>query len=185
MPAVFERLECAGHLVALHREQADFRLDRVAFVFAADERLVVPDDVFERERNLLPGFVLDDVGNLLALDRRQLDEPRQAALAGNRDRHAVARHVVARDELLERFADQLVAIGFGLRENLRIFDVVEGLDDHPLVVLLVRTAAQRFQRALANIDAPNGVTLRHDREPLSRNRRHPVVRRVPRTLLQL
>ena len=104
MPASSSGLRCAGHLVALHREQADFRFDRVAFVFAADERLVVPDDVFERERNLLPGFVLDDVRNLLALDRRQLDEPRQAALAGNGDRHAVARHVVARDELLERFA---------------------------------------------------------------------------------
>ena len=97
---LFERLQRAGHLVALHREQADFRLERVAFVFAADERLVVPDHVFERERNLLPGFVLDDVGNLLPLDRRQLDEPRQAALAGHGDRHAVARHVVARDELL-------------------------------------------------------------------------------------
>ena len=49
-------------------------------------------------------------------------------------------------ELLERFADQLVAIGFGLRENLRVFDVVEGLDDDPLVVLFVRTTAQRFER---------------------------------------
>ena len=75
----------------------------------------------------------------------------------------VARHVVPRDELLERLADQLLAIGFGLREDLRVFDVVERLDDHPVVVLLVRPAAQRFQRALANIDAPNGVTLRHGR----------------------
>ena len=76
-------------------------------------------------------------------------------------------NVVAREELLERFADQLVAIGFGLGEDLRVFDVVEGLDDDPLVVLLVRTATQRLQRALANIDAPNGATLRHGREPLS------------------
>ena len=104
MPAVFQRLEMAGDLVALHREQADFGLDRVAFVFAADERLVIPDDVFQRERNLLPGFVLDDVGNLLPLDRRQLDEPGQTALTGNGDRYSFARQIVARDELLQRFA---------------------------------------------------------------------------------
>ena len=100
MPAVVERLERAGHLVALHGEQADLGLQREAFVVAAAERLVVPDHVFESEGDLLPGFVLDDVGNLLAFDRRQLDEPRQAALAGNRDRHAVAGDVVAREELL-------------------------------------------------------------------------------------
>jgi hypothetical protein len=45
-------------------------------------------------------------------------------------------------------------------------------------------ATQRFQRALPNIDAPNGVTFRHDQKPLSRYRRHPVVRRMPQTLLQ-
>ena len=62
----------------------------------------------------------------------------------------------------ERFADQLVAIGVGLRENLGVLDVVEGLDDHSIVVFFVRPAAQRFQRTLANINAPNGVTLRHN-----------------------
>ena len=92
-----------GDLVALHREQADFGFDRVAFVFAADERLVIPDDVFERERNLLAGFVLDDVRNFLPLDRRQLDEAGQTALPGNGDRHSFAGQIVARDELLQRF----------------------------------------------------------------------------------
>ena len=56
----------------------------------AGHLLVVPDHVVERERNLLPGFVLDDVGNLLRFDRRQLDEPRQAALPGHRDGDRVA-----------------------------------------------------------------------------------------------
>ena len=108
---VFERLERPGHLVALHREQADFRLQRVAFVdAAARERLVVPDHVFERERNLLPRFVLDDVRNLLRFDRRQLDEPRQTALPGHRNRHAIAREHIPRDERLERFADELFAV---------------------------------------------------------------------------
>src|SRR5207253_3198047 len=38
------------------------------------------------------------------------------------------------------------------------------------------TATQRLQRALANIDAPNGVTLRHGREPLFRYRCDPIAR---------
>ena len=32
---IFERLEVLGDLIALHREQADFGLERVAFVDAA------------------------------------------------------------------------------------------------------------------------------------------------------
>ena len=63
----------------------DLGLQREALFFAAaDHPLVVPDDVFEREGNLLPRLVLDDVGDLLGFDRRQLDEPRQAVLAGHR-----------------------------------------------------------------------------------------------------
>ena len=144
MPADSSGFRCAGHLVALHGEQADFGLDRVAFVFAADERLIVPDHVFERERNLLPRFVLDDVRNLLAFDRRQLDEPGETALARHGDGDALAGQIVARDERVERFFDQLVAIGFGLREDLGVLDVVERLDDHPVVVFIVRPATQRF-----------------------------------------
>ena len=59
---VFERLQRPFHLVALHGEQADLGLQREAVFFApAGHLLVVPDDVFQGEGNLLPGFVLDDV----------------------------------------------------------------------------------------------------------------------------
>jgi hypothetical protein len=77
----------------------------------------------------LPRFVLDDVRNLLAFHGRQLDEPRQAALAGNRDCHAIAGNIVARYEKLKRLANQFVAIRLGLRENLRVLDIIERLDD--------------------------------------------------------
>ena len=134
MPGVFERLERPGHLVALHREQADFGLQREAFFLAAaGHLLVVPDHVFERERNLLPGFVLDDVGNLLRLDRRQLDEPRQAALARHGDRHAVARERrCARGTVCSASRISSSRVGVGLAENLGVFDVVERLDHDPL-----------------------------------------------------
>ena len=44
-------------------------------------------------------------GNLLRLDRRQLDESCQSLLPRNRDHHLVAPHVVARQKLLEGTVD--------------------------------------------------------------------------------
>ena len=165
---VLERLERALDLVALHREQADFGLQREAILFAAAVHLlVVPDDVFQRKGNLLPGFVLDDVGNLLRFDRRQLDEPRQAALARHGNRHLVAAHSIARKEQFERLAHQLSRVGVRLAENLGVFDVIEGIGLDQ-VVLIVRPAAQRLQRALPNIDTPHGVRLRHRAIPVPR-----------------
>ena len=115
MPASSNGLRAALDLVAFHGEQADFGLQREAVLFAAAVHLlVVPDDVFQREGNLLPGFVLDDVGNLLRFDRRQLDEPCQTALARNGNGHLVAPDRVAREEQLERLAHQLRRVGVGL-----------------------------------------------------------------------
>ncbi len=85
MPAIFKGQDGAVDLVALHGEQADLGHGEflvVAFLLAAD-LLVVPDDLFECERDLLAGLELDDVGNPLLLDRRQLDELDQAGLAGD------------------------------------------------------------------------------------------------------
>jgi hypothetical protein len=82
-------------------------------------------------------------------------------LTGNRNRYAVTRNVVPRYELLKRLPDQLFAIGFRLREDLRILDVVERLDHHPMFILFMRTATQRLECALANIDTPDGVRVRH------------------------
>src|SRR5436305_1438149 len=79
-------------------------------------------------------FVLDDIRYLLALDRWQLDKAGQAALPGNGDRYSLARQIVARNELLQRLADQLVTIGFRLRENLGVLDIIECFDDQPVVL---------------------------------------------------
>ena len=146
MPASSNGLQRAIHLVALHGEQADLGLQREAlFLAAADHLLIVPDDVFQREGNLLPGFVLDDVGNLLRFDRRQLDEPRQTALARDRDRHLVAADLVAREELLEGLAHQLHGVGLGLAEDLGVFDVVEGVGRR----LVPRSSPGRQRSALS------------------------------------
>ncbi len=90
------RLQRAEHLFALHRKQANFRLQRKSLDLLATttKRLVVPDHVVEVEGNLLTGLIADNLGNLLGLDRRQLDEPRQPILPRHRNRHAVAADAV-------------------------------------------------------------------------------------------
>ncbi len=58
IPASVNGFERAEHLLALHGEQADFRFERkTVFLAAARHLLVVPDHVFQRERDLLPGLV--------------------------------------------------------------------------------------------------------------------------------
>ena len=156
-----ERLDSAEDGVALHGEQADFRLQREAFFLAAAAHpLVVPDHVVQIEGDLLAGFVADDVGDLLGFHRRQLDEPRQAALAGNRNRHPVAVHLVAREELPQRVGDQFGGVGVRLAEDLRILDEVECLD-YDLVGVVAGTAAQCLQRTLPDVDSPHCVASGH------------------------
>ncbi len=159
---VGEWLERAEHLLALHGEQADFGLQREAICLAAaGHLLIVPDDVFQREGDLLPRFVAHDVGNLFRLDRRQLDEPRQTALAGHRDRHPVALQLVARQKLPQRVAHQLDRVGLGLAENFRVFDEVERVGRDPARVVLVRHAPQGLERALTDVDTPNRIARGH------------------------
>ena len=63
-----ERPQRADRLLALHREQADFRFQREAvFLAAAGHLLIIPHHVFQREGDLLPGFVAHDVGNFFRL----------------------------------------------------------------------------------------------------------------------
>ena len=140
-----ERLQGAEDGVALHGEQADLRLQGEPLLLAsAAHPLVVPDHVVQVEGDLLPGFVADDVGDLLGLDRRQLDEPRQARLPRHGDRHPVAQHRVPREELLQGIADQLGRVGAGLAEDLGVLDVVEGLGDD-----LVGSSWARHRRAFS------------------------------------
>ncbi len=94
---ILEVLQVAVHGVALDGEQADLGLHGEAVRdHAGAEFLIIPDHLFEIERDLLLGFEADDVVDLFLFDRRQLDETGQAALAGDADGDQVAFQVVAR-----------------------------------------------------------------------------------------
>ena len=91
-------------------------------------------------------------GIFFLFDGRQLDEAGQAALTGNADGHSVAAEGVARQELGQRLAGQLIGVGVGLAEDFRMFDVIEGggrdgaVDDFE---------ANGLEGALTEIDAPD------------------------------
>ena len=148
-----EVLQIAADDVPLDGEQADFRLHREAVGHGAGtDLLVIPNDFFKRERNLLPGFEADNVVDLLFFNRRQLDEPGQATLAGHGDDDDISLEGVTRQKLLQRLAGQLVRVGVGLAEDFWVLDVIEGGGGNLPLDLL---HPQRFQRALPNINAPH------------------------------
>ena len=127
-------------LKALRLEMIDGTLTATAF------------DFIEREWDLLLGFELDDVADLLLFDRRQLDKARQARLAGHAHGDLVALGRVAREELFQCFAGQFIRVGVRLREDLRMLDVVEGGGRDFAVDYL---QANCFQCTLSDIDAPD------------------------------
>ena len=129
-------------------------------VLVPADLLVGPDHLLERERDLLPRLELDDVGNPLLLDRRQLDELDQARLTRHGDGNLAALQVVAFEKRLERLAHQLLGVGVGLAEDLGVLDEVERLG-HDLVGGFARNQLQRLQRGLADIERPDGLDLRH------------------------
>src|SRR5262249_8256579 len=137
--------------------------------------LEIPDDLVERKRNLLFGLEAHDVGDLLFFDRRELDEAGQTALAGDADHDRIAFEIIAREELFESLARQLIRVRVRLTENLRMFDVVEGGGgDLPVHVL----QANGFQSALTQVNAPNaGSRCRHGLSPSSVSRE---IRRRPK-----
>ena len=95
--------------------------------------LEVPDDLVERKRNLLLGLELDDVGDLLFSTGGSLTKRARPLWPGTLMATQVALDLVARQELLERLAGQLVGVGVGLAEDLGMLDVVErGGDDLPV-----------------------------------------------------
>ena len=96
---------------------------------AARQALIIPNHVFQREGDLLASLVFDDVGDLLHIDRRRLEIPRQARLARNAHRDLVVLQAVPRQELLQGLFDQLRRIGFRLREQLGVLDVIEAVGD--------------------------------------------------------
>ena len=100
------------------------------FLIAAD-LLIRPDDLIEREGDLLLGLELDDVGDPLLLDRGQLDELDQPSLTRNCDGNLASLDVVAIGEGRERLANQLLGVGIRLAEDLGVFDEVERLGHEP------------------------------------------------------
>ncbi len=112
---------------------------------------IVPDHLVEAEGDLLLGLEADDVGDLAFLDRRQLDETRQAALPRHADGHDVAAQIVARQERLQGVADQFVRLGIGLAEDLGILDVIEMRGDKLAFDVL---QAEGLEGTLADVDAP-------------------------------
>jgi len=65
-------------LIAFHGEDTDLGIQHVTALFdPATQGLVVPDHVFERERNLLLGFVFYNLRNPVGLNGGQLNETRQ------------------------------------------------------------------------------------------------------------
>ena len=129
-----ERGDRTVDLVAFHREETD--LDRaeiflVVFVLVAD-LLVGPDNFFKREGNLLLRLELDNVGNPLLLDRRELDKLDQTRLARHGDRDSRSLQVVPVEKRPERLGDQGLGVGVGLAEDLGVFDKVECLGHHTI-----------------------------------------------------
>ena len=161
-------LQRPEHLFALHRKQSDFRLQckSLDLLTAAAKRLVVPDHIGKVEGNLLAGFIADNLWNLLGLDRRQLDEPRQPILPRHRNRHAVAPHAVPRLKLLQGVVDQFNRIGPRLRQELRILNVVK-CNSLNLLRILSRSAANRLEGGIADINSPDGVTSGHQTTPIA------------------
>ncbi len=157
-----EVLEIAVDHVALHGEQAYFRLHREAVGYGAgSDLLIIPDDLVQIERNLLLRFKANDVADLLFLDRGQLDEARQAALAGHADGHLVAAQRIAGQELFQRLPGKLVGSGVRLTQDFGMFDIVKGGGDD--FAFLTNLHPQGLEGALAQIDPPDAKGFgRHD-----------------------
>jgi hypothetical protein len=76
-----EVLDVRVDQLAAHREDADFNIRRCGRL----KKLVAPLHVVQGEGNLLDGLEADDLGNLLGLDRRQLDEAGKTGNAADAD----------------------------------------------------------------------------------------------------
>ena len=95
----FKGAKCAMHLLPFHREQSHLGINRKAIDhLPARQLLEVPDNFLQRKRNLLLCFKAANVRQPLHVDRRRLEELRQAALSRHRNRDFVVtpRNLVAR-----------------------------------------------------------------------------------------
>ena len=107
-----------------HREDADFHVGRIGGL----EKLVAPFHFIQREGDLLDRFEPDDLGNLLGLHRRQLDEPGEAGLAADADGGHAALDRVPLHEIRQGGLDECFAIVAGVGENVFVLDDFEIVD---------------------------------------------------------
>jgi len=126
---LLEMQQVLANQLPLHGEDPDLQVRKPLLL----ECLVVPDHLIQVERNLLIGFIPDNVRNPLRRHRRQLGEPGQGMLARDVDHDLVLGDVAAREKLLERTADQGGSIRVRLRENLCVLDVIHVEDVDPAV----------------------------------------------------
>ena len=147
-----EVLQIAVDHVALHGEQADFRLDEAVGQLADAELLVVPDDLVEVERDLLLGLERTMSGIFFSSTGGSLTKRARPLWPGTLMATVSPRRVLRDRNLCQRLAGQLVGVGVGLAEDLGMLDVVEGgggdlaVDDFE---------ADGLEGALAEIDAPD------------------------------
>src|SRR3954471_5459659 len=115
------------------------------------EKLVAPFDVVQRKRNLLNGFESHDLGDLLRLHRRKLDEPREAGLSAHAHADKAALHRVPLHEAGQRGGDELFAIIAGVGEDGFVLDDLEVIDAYAVTLAY---EFHRLERAVSDIDSP-------------------------------
>ncbi len=154
-PGVGEVVDVPVHQLLAHRKDADLDVRRLWFL----EELVAPFDVVEREGDLLDRFEADDLGDLLGLNRRQLDEPGEARLPAHADRDAAALDAVPLHEIGQRCLDERLAVVAGLGEDVLVFDDFEIGD---LGSFRTANEADRLEGAVSDVDAPGGTCRSHN-----------------------
>ncbi len=165
---VLKRLHRAIDLFTLHREKAHFGFQGKPVDFTATHLLEVPNDVFQREGDLLLGFELDNFRNQLRIDWRRLEELGQSALTGHRQGDLVTFQVVTRQKLLDGFPNHLLGFRLRLAEYLGVLDVIKCVGHH---LAVLHGTAQRFKGRLTDINAPYAGILSHELFPQVRSSR--------------
>ena len=155
-----KRMERPKDSFALHRKQSDFSIDRSTVDHRATQLLPIPDHIFDRKRNLLLDLEFNDIRESSDFDRWWFEETGQSCLSRYADRDFVSDHLISRKKLLQRVLDQLIRIGVVGAEDFGILNKVVFIGHHRLPVFVERTA-QCFDRALSNINTPNGILFCH------------------------
>ena len=117
--------------------------------------MVVPNQLLEREGELLLGLERDEPGRLGRFDRRQVELASQRHPARQPHAHAIGLGFMAGQKRFDRFGDQLMFLGLigGVAQRLGMFHQRGGFD--PCLLLRVIPAElDGLQSARAEVEAP-------------------------------